>query len=119
MASKLSLEINSDNITPFTKKTLPKVFYNVCRIKKKIIFEHYFRIHMNGPKIAVCETTSLSVFAINTSFTRKDTYFHLALAKACDALNATMLSFGFTPNLEPYNLTQHQVQPPKKHPFYG
>ena len=68
---------------------------------------------MDGHKNAVCETASDSVFVINISFTRKDTYFHHALAEACDAFNTEMLDFGYTQKLEPYSPTQHQIQPPQ------
>ena len=120
MAVILSLEINNDKITPSTKKAFLKVLYIVCRIKKKnIFFEKHARIHMEGHKIAVCETASDSVFVMNTSFTSNATYVHHALAEVREAFNATMLDFGYTRKLEPYNPTQQQVTPPQKHPFYG
>ena len=94
MAFKLSLESNSYKFTPSTKIAFLKVLYNVCRIKKKVIsFEQYSRIRMGVPKIAICETTSDSVFVINTSFTSRDAVFHHALADACDEFDATMLGF--------------------------
>ena len=59
MAFKLSLEINTDQVTVPTKRSFLKVLYNVCKIKKKnIALEQYARIHLDGPKIAICETTS-------------------------------------------------------------
>ena len=76
----MSLEIIRDKITPSTKKASLEVLYNVCRIKKKnISFQQYPRIQIDGPKIAVCETASDSVFVISISFMSKDTYFHHAL----------------------------------------
>ena len=58
MAYKLSLEINT-KITPKTFIASLKVLYNISQIKKKkITFEQYFRIHVAGPKVAICETTS-------------------------------------------------------------
>ena len=102
----------------FYIKEFLKVLYNFCTIKNKNIFlEQYSRIHMDGPKIATCETASDSVFVINTSFASNDTYFHHALSKAFDAFNATMLDFGYTQKLDLYNPTKHQVQPPQKYPF--
>ena len=58
---------------------------------------------MNGPKIAVSETASDSVFINNTLFTSKDTQVHQAIAASCDALNSTMFEFGYTQKLEPYH----------------
>ena len=55
-AFKMSLEINNDKVTSPTKRSFPKVFYNVCNVKKKnTSFEQYARIHLDGPKIALCE----------------------------------------------------------------
>ena len=72
MAFKLSLEINKNKITPKCLIAFLKVLYNVTQIKKKkITFEQYSRIHLQGPKIAICETASNVVFVllqrINTS----------------------------------------------------
>ena len=97
------------------KKAFINVLHNICQTKmNSISFERYSRIHMDGPKIAACETACDSVFVINTSFASKDAYFLHALAEACDAFNAAMLEFSYTQNLEPCNPTQHQVQPPQK-----
>ena len=73
MAYKLSLEINKNKITPKTLIAFHKVLYNVAQTKKKkITFEQYSRIHLAGPKIAICETASNAVFVLNSSFTTKD-----------------------------------------------
>ena len=86
MAFKLSLEINSDQITSSTKRSFLKVLYNVCKIKKKNInFEQYARLHLDGPKIAICETASNAVFVVNSSFTTKDNYFRVAIDEAGEA----------------------------------
>ena len=75
VASKLSPEINKNKITPKTLIAFLKVFYNVAKVKKKkITFEKYSRIHLAGPKIAICETASNAVFVLNSSFTSKDQY---------------------------------------------
>ena len=59
MAFKLSLEIHKNKITPKCLIAFLKVLYNVTQIKKKkITFEQYSRIHLQGPKIAICETAS-------------------------------------------------------------
>ena len=73
MAFKLSLKINNDQITVSSKRSFQKILYNNCKIKKKnISFEQYARIDLDGPKIAICETTSDRVFVLTSSFTSKD-----------------------------------------------
>ena len=95
MAYKLSLEINKNKITP---KTL-SLFSKFCTTspksrQKKITFEQYSRIHLDGPKIAICETTSKVVFVLNSSFTCKDQYFRAAIQEAITAFNNTLQYFG-------------------------
>ena len=110
MAYKMSLEINKGNITPPTRRSFLKVLYNVCQIKKKhISFEQYYRIHVDGPKIAICETTSDTNFVLNLAFTTKDIYFQVALDD---------IDFGYTQQLQRYNRETHQIHPPPKHPFW-
>ena len=119
MAYKMSLEINKRNITLPTRRSFLKVLYNVCQIKKKqITFEHYYRVHVNGPKIAICEITSDIVFVLKSAFTTKDNYFQVALDDAIDAFNAVLLDFGYTQQLQRYNPEIHQVHPPSKHTFW-
>ena len=97
-AYKMSLEINKGNVTLPTRRSFLKDLYNVCQIKKKkqITFEQYYRLHVEGPKIAVCETTSETVFILNSAFTTKYNYFQAALDDAIDAFNAILLDFGYT-----------------------
>ena len=72
-AYKLSLEINKNKITQKSLIAFLKVLYNISKIKKKkITFEQYSRIHLDGPKIAICETASNVVFVLNSSSTSKD-----------------------------------------------
>ena len=88
MAYKLSLEINNNKITPKSLIAFLKVLYNVTQIKKKhITFEQYSRLHVVGPKIAICETASNVVFVLNSAFTSKDQYFQAALHEATNAFN--------------------------------
>ena len=55
MAYKLSLEINNNKITSKSLIAFLKVLYNVAQIKKKRITpEQYSRIHVAGPKTAIC-----------------------------------------------------------------
>ena len=81
-------------------------------------FRQYYRIHVEGPKIAVCETTSETVFVLNSAFTTKHNYFQTALDDARDAFNATLLDFGYTQQLQRCDRETHQVHPPSKHPFW-
>ena len=95
-----------------------KVLYNVTQIKKKeITFGQYSRIHLEGPKIAICETASNVVFGLNSSFTSEDHYFRTALQEATDAFNNMLHDFGYTQKLEIYNPLQHQTHPPQQHPL--
>ena len=119
MAFKLSLEINNNKITPKNLIAFLKVLYNVTQIKnKKITFEQYSRIHLDGPKIAICETVSNVVFVLNSAFTTKDQYFRVALNEATDAFNNMLKDFGYTQQLEIYDPHLHQAHPPQQHPLY-
>ena len=93
-----------------------KVLYNVTQIKKKKnTFEQYSRIHLQGPKIAICEETASNVvFVLNSSFTSKDQYFRTALQEATDAFNNMLKDFGYTQKLELYDPIQHQTHPPSQ-----
>ena len=118
MAFKLSLEINRNKITPKCLIAFIKVLYNVTQIKKKkITFDHYSRIHLEGPKIAICETASNVVFVLVSPFTSKDQYFRTALQEATDAFNNMLKEFGYTQKVELYDPLQHQAHPLQQHPF--
>ena len=95
MAFKLSLEINKNKITSKCLIAFLKVLYNVTQIKKKKnTFDQYSRIHLEGPKIAICETASNVVFVLNSSLTSKDQYFRTALQEATEAFNKMPKDFG-------------------------
>ena len=118
MAFTLSLEINNNKITPKSLIAFLKVLYNVTRIKKKkITFEQNSRIHVEGPKIAICETASNVVFVLNSSFTTKDQYFRAAIREAIDAFKNMLKDFGYTQQLEIYDPLQLQAHPPQQHPL--
>ena len=95
MAFKLSLEINKNKVTPKSPNAFLKVLYNIIQIKKKIAFEQKSRLHLDGPKIAICETASNVVFVLNSSFTTNDQYFRelykkqLQLSIICSKILAT------------------------------
>ena len=85
--------------------------------EKKITFEQYSRIHVEGPKIVICETVSNVVLVPNSSFTTKDQYFRTAIQEAPDAFNNMLKDFGYTQQLEIYDPIQHEVHPPQQHPL--
>ena len=118
-AYKLSLEINKNKITPKTLIVFLKILFNVAQIKKKrITFEQYSRIHLAGPKIAICETASNAVFVSNFSFTSKDQNFHTAIQEAMTAFNNILQDFGSTQTLEYYDPSIHQAHPLPQHPLF-
>ena len=86
--------------------------------EKKITFEQYSRIHLQGPKIAICETASNVVFVLNSSFTSKDQYFRTAIQEATDAFNNMLKDFGYTQKLELYDPIQHQPHPPSQNSLF-
>ena len=99
-AYKLSLEINKNKMTHKTLIAFLKVLYNVSQIKKKrITFEQYSRIHLTGPKIAVCETVPNVIFVLNLAFTTKDHSFQAALQEATMAFISMLQDFGYTQQL--------------------
>ena len=105
-------------MTPKSLNAFLKGLYNVTQIKKKkITFDQHSRIHLDGPKIAICETASNVVFVLNSSFTTKDHYFHTALQEATDAFNNMLQDFEYTQKLELYYPFQYQTHPPQQHPL--
>ena len=117
MAFKLSLEINKNKMTQKTLIAFLKVLYNVS-LKKRITFEQHSRIHLTGPKMAVCETASNVVFVLNSAFTAKDHSFPAALQEATMAFISMLQDFGYTQQLEVYDPLTHQVHPPQQHPVF-
>ena len=88
IAFMLSLENNTDKIMISTKRSFLKVLYKICKIKiKHINFRITCSLYLDGPQIAICETASNFVFVLNSSFTTKDEYFTVAIAKPCEAFN--------------------------------
>ena len=99
MAFKLSLEINKNKVTPKSLIAFLKVLYNITQMKKKkITFDQYSRLHLTGPKIAICETASNVVFVPNSSFTTKDQYFRAAIQEAIAAFITMLQDFGYMHN---------------------
>ena len=119
MVYKRLLEIDNTTLTLPLRRSFLKFFYNVCRIEeKRLYFEQFYRIHVKGPKIAVCETTLETVLLLNSAFTTKDNYFQVALDDAIDAFIATLLDFGYIQQLQRYDPDTRQVHPTPQHPFW-
>ena len=119
MAYKLSLKINKNKITPKTIIAFLRFYTTLPRSRrKKITFEQYFRIHLAGPKIAICETASNALFVLNSAFISKDQYFHTAIQEAILAFNNILKNFGYTQTLEYYDPHVHQAHPPPQHPLF-
>ena len=75
-------------------------------------FEQYYRLHLSGPNIAICETKSNNVFVLtHTSFDQNNFYFLHAVQEAVDAINEVLKDFGFFQRLAPYDPSKHQTQP--------
>ena len=116
MAFKLSLELSNDQITPSTQRSFLKVLYYVCKIKKKnITFEQYARLHLDGSKIAICETASNAIFVLKYSFTTKDNYFRVVID---EAFNKVLHEFRYTQKIEVYDPKSHQVYATKQQTPY-
>ena len=65
LALKIDNEISNGTIAPSTRRAFFKILYNIFVLySKKIIFEKYYRIHLRGTRIAVCETTAMSLSSI-------------------------------------------------------
>ena len=73
---------------------------------------------LRAQRSRICETTSETVFVLNSSFTTKDNYFQTVLDHAIDEFNATLLDIGYAQQLQRYDPETHQVHHPSKHPFW-
>ena len=119
MVFKLSSEVIKNKITQKSLIAFLKVLYNITKIKKKkITFEQYSRLHLDGPKIAICETSSNVVFVLSSSFTTKDQYFRAAIQEAIAASNNMLQDFGYTQKLEVFDPLMNQAHPPQQHPLF-
>ena len=82
-----------------TKRFSLKALYYICKIKKNNnTFEQHARLHLDGPKKAICQTASNMVFILNSSFTTKDQYFRVPIDEACEVFNKMLLDFGTLEN---------------------
>ena len=114
LALKIGNELNNGTIAPSTRQAFFKSMYNSFLLtSKKIPFEQYYRLHVSGPTIAICETKSNNVFVLtHTSFDQNIFYFLHAVQEAVDAFNAVLRDFVFfSKKLAPYDPTKHPTQP--------
>ena len=92
MAFKLSFEINKKK-PPINYLLLFSKFFHQNKEEENYV-RTIFRLHLDGPKLAICETSSNVVIDLNSSFTSKDNYFRAAVAGATTAFNNTLQEFG-------------------------
>ena len=113
-APKIGNELNLGTIFPSTRQAFFKIMYKVFLVSsKKIPFEQYYRLHVSGPTIAICETKFNNVFVLTqTSFDQNNFYFLHAVQEAVDACNAVMKDFVlFFRKLAPCDPNKHLTQP--------
>ena len=99
--------------------SLKAAIFHTMAYKLSLEINNNSRLHVAGPKIAICETASNVVFVLNSAFTSKDQYIQAALHEATNAFNEMLHSFGYTQKLEHYDPHQHQAHPPQQHPLYN
>ena len=87
--------------------------YNVFLLSSKTIpFEQYYRLHLSGPNVAICETNSSNVFVLSqTSFSKNNFYFLHAVQEAVDAFTDVLKDFGFFQRLASYDPSKHPTHP--------
>ena len=98
-----------------------KIMYNIFLLSSKNIpFEQYYRLHVSGPTIAICETKSNNVFVLtHTSFDQNNFFFLHAVQDVVEAFNAVLRDFVFFQKLAPYDPIKHPTQPnPSKLPTW-
>ena len=92
MAFELPFDINNDRSTAATTRSSLKVLYAELRYK------------------------SDAVLIIDSSFTKKDQFFHLALEEARDVFNSVVRDLDISS--EKYSPAIHQTNPPQHNPLY-
>ena len=112
-ALKVGNELNNGTIAPSTRRAFFKIMYNVFLLSsKKIPFEQYYRFHLSGPNVAICETKSNNVFVLShTSFGKNNFYFLHAVQEAVEAFNNVLKDFGFFQRLAPCDPSKHPTKP--------
>ena len=113
LALEVGNELNHGTISPSTRRAFFKIMYNVFLLSsKKIPFEQYYRLHVSGPTIAICETKSNDVFVLShTPFDQNNVYFLHAVQEAVGAFNEVLKYFGFFQRLAPYDPSEYPTQP--------
>ena len=91
-ALKVGSELNNGTIAPSARRVSFKIMYNVFLLSSKNIpYEKYYRLHLSGPTIAICETKSSNVFVQTlTSFDRNNFYFLHAVQKLSTLLTRSL-----------------------------
>ena len=112
-ALKVGNELNNGTIAPSTRRAFFKIMYNIFLLSsKKISFEQYYRLHLSGPNVAICETKSNNVFVItHTSFDQNFFTSYTPVQEAVDAFNEVLKDFEFFQRLAPYDPSKHPTQP--------
>ena len=97
LALKIGNELNIGTIAHSTRRAFFKIMYNIFLLSsKKIPFVQYYRLHISGHTIAICETQSSNVFVLaQKSFDQNQFYFLHAVQEAVDAFKAVLHDFGF------------------------
>ena len=109
---KVGNELNNGTIAPSTRRAFFKIIYVFLLSSKKIPFEQYYRLHLSGPNIAICETKSNNVIVLtHTSFDQNYFYFLHAVQEAVDAFIEVLKDFGFFQRLALYDPSKHPTQP--------
>ena len=113
LALKVGNELNNGTIAPSTRRAFFKKMYNVFLLSSKLIpFEQYYRLHLSGPNVAICELKSNNVFVLShTSFDKNNFYFLHAVQEIFDAFSELLKDFGFFQRLAPYDPSKHPTQP--------
>ena len=98
-----------------------KGLYIISQIRKskKFPIEQFYRPHIEGPKIALRETVSDTVFVLASSLKQKDLYFQAALHEAMDSFIAVLRGCGYHQKIRKFNLQIHPTPPKQKHPLYA
>ena len=97
LALKIGNELNNGTIAPSTRQHFSTIMFTFFFLSsKKITFEQYYRLHVSGPTVAICEIKSNNVFVLtHSSFDQNNFYFLHAVQEAVDAFIAVLCGFLF------------------------
>ena len=87
LAPKIGNELNLGTISPSTRQAFFKIMYKVFLVSsEKIPFEQYYRLHVSGPTIAICETKFNNVFVLTQTHLIRITFTFYMLFKKLSML---------------------------------